>query len=66
MSVEESYYNCTIVDPKDMDYYKNLDSSERSKILFAMFYESAEYDGERDKRNEYLHWYEDDMPYLVY
>jgi len=62
---EEIYYNCEVVDPKDMtDYYDDLSVEERKSLVFAMKYKRLEYDNSVISENDYQYFGQDEFSYL--
>jgi len=48
----ESYFKCTIIDPKTMDYYDEMEEHEKKDVLMAMYFKWSEFEGDVIDRDE--------------
>ena len=76
--IEETYYNCRIVDPKSLEDYDLLDKDEKTGLVFATSYKKLLYrtdegedievygEEEGDESEGYQYFIVDDMPYLEF
>jgi hypothetical protein len=46
LTIDETYYNCLIIDPKKIDDYNLLDEEEKQDLVFAIMYKRLIYKDE--------------------
>lgn len=52
----ESFHDCVVVKPQDIEYYEVLDNEERNTIVLAIHFEKSEIDGDLIESDSYQYF----------
>jgi len=62
----DTYYTCTIIDPKKLDMYADMDDAEKKEVLIAIKYAKDMYDGDVIETNGEQYFSREEVEYLIF